>query len=89
MVLELKPHYSQAVKKVLFMFLIILSAGCHSADIEEDSYIVWVKASEQNQELQDSAYQRLKDADIDYKFDKNGNILIREMDLEKAVMCCT
>jgi hypothetical protein len=69
--------------------LIILSTGSQtSTNLEDSRYHIWVAASEQTHDLQDSAFQRLRDDDIEYKLDKEGNLLIKEKDLRKAVICC-
>ncbi|WP_168412960.1 hypothetical protein [Bacillus salacetis] len=45
--------------------------------------------SEQSSELTDSAIKRLKDDGIEYRLDDEGNVLIRESGLNKAVTCCS
>ncbi|WP_156791323.1 hypothetical protein [Bacillus sp. SG-1] len=77
------------LQKVLLLLFILFSTGCQSPEAEKERYIVWMEVSQQNQDLAVSAYKRLREANIEFKFDDEGNLLIKKSDSKKAVMCCS
>lgn len=75
--------------KVLLLLFILFPSGCHTPESENERYIVRMVVSQQNQDLAVSAYQKLREANIEFKFDDEGNLLIKKSDLKKAVICCS
>ncbi|WP_456274565.1 hypothetical protein [Bacillus sp. AK031] len=74
---------------ILLLAASFLLSGCLPEETGREEYTIWVEGSQQNKEIEESAYERLKEAGIDFKIDSKGNLLIREKDLGKAVMCCS
>ncbi len=74
------------MKKLLILFTVIsvLLVGCS----QEKSYNVWVEIT-QGKEIIDLAIERLTNAEVDFIIDDNGNVLVNEKDMNKAVMCCS
>lgn len=76
-----------SLKKLFILFTVfnVLLVGCS----QEKKFIIWVDSSEQSQESIDSAIDRLTNAEVDFIIDNNGNVLVNENDMDKAVMCCS
>lgn len=49
---------------------------------------LWIE-KEQGQEIIDAAVKRLTDADVDFIIDNNGNVLVNDKDMDKAVAYCS
>ncbi len=79
----------RTMKKILILFTVIsvLSAGCSQQD--DNNYSVWIDASTSTQASIDSALDRLTSSNVEFIVDDNGDILLNEKEMEKAVMCCS
>ncbi|PPA70209.1 hypothetical protein [Jeotgalibacillus proteolyticus] len=71
----------------LILTLLLAVAGCQFKSKTYDA--VWVQSSISSQETIDSAVERLSDANIKFIINKNGDVLIDERDMVKAVTCCS
>ncbi|KHF39351.1 hypothetical protein [Halalkalibacter okhensis] len=77
------------LKSTVFI-LLVLSVMMNGCNIQQKTYnAIWVDSSTSSQETIDSAIQRLSNAKIDFIIDDSGNVLIKENDLNQAVMCCS
>jgi ABC-type thiamine transport system substrate-binding protein len=75
---------SRILLSMIISFSIVIT-GCSG----NKSYKVWIEHSTSSQETIDSAIERLSNAKVDFIIDDNGNVLVNEKELDKAVMCCT
>ncbi|MFC0190168.1 hypothetical protein ACFFJY_17865 [Fictibacillus aquaticus] len=75
---------------LIFALLIgtIALSGCTFTQTKDESYIIWGE-NMNDRELRESLIKRLDDANLDYKIDKENNVLIKKSDMKKATMCCT
>ncbi|OEH92371.1 hypothetical protein [Bacillus solimangrovi] len=81
--MEIKRMFS------LLVSLVIILEGCNTTNSQQDDFNIWIDDSTSTQETKESAIERLNNANIDYKVDDEGNILIKESDIDKAVICCS
>ncbi|WP_158735808.1 hypothetical protein [Alteribacillus sp. YIM 98480] len=70
---------------ILFSCFVVL-VGCNS---EQENQKVWVEPSTSSQATINSAIERLSEAEVDFKIDDNGRVMVSEKDMEKAVICCS
>lgn len=70
--------YMKKLLAIAFVSILFLSSCSNSAD----HYISWTDDATENN------IQRLDEANIKYEI-REGQIWIRERDLDKAVMCCS
>jgi flagellar biosynthesis/type III secretory pathway M-ring protein FliF/YscJ len=76
------------MKKLLLICInLIVLLGCSPKENTQDKFIIWGNGS--NVELNASLITRLEDAKIEYKVDSENNVLIKEKDSKKAVICCS
>ncbi|MCA0972146.1 hypothetical protein LCM20_16180 [Halobacillus litoralis] len=69
--------------------LVLLSIVLFGCQLEsEDSFVVYSDNMD-NDILRESLVERLQHAELDYKVDDENNVLIKEKDLTRAVMCCS
>ncbi|MDV2682899.1 membrane lipoprotein lipid attachment site-containing protein [Alkalihalophilus lindianensis] len=74
-------------KTIMLLFTLLVLAGCNVEENPEDYTVIWGESH--NADLHESAIKRLEDAKIKYRMDENNQMLIKEKDLNKAVMCCS
>ena len=81
------------MKRTLLLLLIILIVGGASwyyYDSKQlDTYVTFASSQNHNSELREALIVRLKANNIPYQVDTNGSILIPEIEVKNAVICCT
>lgn len=72
----------------IFIIFTIVLTGCNSNERTNDNFIIWGEKIDDT-ELRESHIKRLENAKIEYKIDDDNNVLIREKDMNTAVICCS
>lgn len=76
------------IKKVLvskFVIVCIIITSCNKSN----PYVIFAEKNVLTNESRMSLEKRLDDNKIEFKTDEFDNILIKESDINKAVICCS
>ncbi|WP_202077961.1 hypothetical protein [Caldalkalibacillus salinus] len=71
------------------IFLLSLFTGCNQQNDKSNGFFVFAKNENMNNELRESLFKCLNTEEIEYKVDKDKNVIIQKKDSELAVARCS
>ncbi len=85
---QLFNSYRATLVRLLILMLILIS-GCTQHSNSGNEFLIYAHHENMNDELRESLFKCLIAEEIEYKIDRDKNVLIKKKDLKPAVARCS